>query len=298
MLRYVWVSASLGRPPAQAEIRPFSSVPSPREALQTFSAVVITGGSSGIGKSFIELAAKLEPGLQFCNLSRTAPVIKQEKLKLCHFGCDLGRPESVAKAAEEVESFLTTALPAGRVLLINNSGFGSYGAFPEPNLSHQLEILDVNIRGLVDLTGRLLPLLKKRGGVVVNVASTAAFQPTPFMATYGASKAFVLHWSLALNQELKGSGVSTLVVCPGPTATSFFRRAGLSERTADADASSMSVDDVVMQSFEALAAGRSLVVTGWKNKITAFGGGIAPKRLGTWLAAKVIGRYRMRRVSR
>ena len=272
------------------------SVPSPREALQTFSAVVITGGSSGIGKSFIDLATNLVPGLPFCNLSRTAPIIKNEKLKLCHIACDLGQPAAVAKAAAEVESFLSQTLPAGRVLLINNSGFGSYGAFPEPNLSHQLEILDVNIRGLVDLTGRLLPTLKKRGGVIMNVASTASFQPTPYMATYGASKAFVLHWSLALNEELKGSGLSTLAVCPGPTSTEFFRRAGLGERTVTSSLS-MSVDDVVMQSLEALAAGRSLVVTGWKNKLSAFGGGMAPKRLATWIAAKVIGRYLLQRVA-
>jgi uncharacterized protein len=272
-------------------------VPSPREALQTFSAVVITGGSSGIGKSFIELGAKLVPVLQFCNLSRTAPVIKSEKLNLCHLTCDLGQPASIAKAAEEVESFLAHTVPTGRILLINNSGFGSYGSFPEPNLSHQLEILDVNIRGLVDLTGRLLPTIKNRGGVIMNVASTAAFQPTPFMATYAASKAFVLHWSLALNHELKGSGVSTLAVCPGPTSTQFFRRAGLKERTS-ADSLSMSSEDVVVQSLRALAMGRSLAVTGWKNKISAMAGGMSPKRLATWVAAKVVGRYRMRRVAR
>jgi short-subunit dehydrogenase len=289
---------ALGRPPAKAEIFPLNKlVPSPREALQTFSAVVITGGSSGIGKSFIELAAKLEPRLQFCNLSRTVPLIKNEELNLCHIACDLGRPESVAAAAEEVESFLGRALPAGRVLLINNSGFGSYGHFPEPNLFHQLEMIDVNVRGLVDLTGRLLPLLRKRGGVIMNLASTAAFQPTPFMATYGASKAFVLHWSLALNQELKCTGVRSLVVCPGPTATQFFRRAGLKQRS-QADSLSMSSEDVVMEALRALAAGRSLVVTGWKNKISAIAGGMTPKRLAAWFAAKVIGRYRLRRVAR
>ena len=270
-------------------------MPSPREALQTFSAVVITGGSSGIGKSFIELGAKLVPAACFCNLSRTAPVIKKDKLKLCHIRCDLGEPGSVGKAAAEVESFLAQTVPTGRILLINNSGFGSYGSFPEPNLSHQLEMVDVNVRGLLDLTGRLLPILKKRGGVILNVASTAAFQPMPFMATYAATKAFVLHWSLALNHELKGTGVSTLAVCPGPTSTPFFRRAGLNERTT-VDPLSMSSDDVVMQSLQALAAGRSLVVTGWTNKVSAIAGGVSPKRLATWAAAKVVARYLARRV--
>jgi len=283
--------------PPRPKLIPRRLRPSLSEVLQTFSTVVITGGSSGIGKSFIELGAKLGPELQFCNLSRTAPVIKNTQLNLCHIPCDLGRAESIAEAVMRVESYLMQTVPTGRIILINNSGFGSYGYFPEPNLSHQLEMLDVNIRGLVDLTGRLLPTLKTRGGVIVNVASTAAFQPTPYMATYAASKAFVLHWSLALNQELKGTGVSTLAVCPGPTSTQFFRRAGLKERTV-ADSMSMNSEDVVIQSFRALAAGRSLVVTGWKNKLTAAVGGMSPKPLATWVAAKVVGRYRLRRVAR
>lgn len=193
--------------------------------------------------------------------------------------------------------FLEREVPAGRVLLINNSGFGSYGYFPEPNLSHQLEMLDVNIRALVNLTGLLLPTLKARGGAIVNVASTAAFQPTAFMATYGASKAFVLHWSLALNQELRGSGVRTLAVCPGPTATQFFVRAGLAQGSV-ADSLSMSCEDVVLESLTALGRGRSLVVTGWKNKVSALAGGMAPKRVAAWVAAKVVGRFRMRQVKR
>ena len=272
-------------------------MPSPREALQTFSAVVVTGGSSGIGKSFIELAGKLRPELEFCNLSRTAPVIKNEQLKLCHIACDLGRADSVASAAMEVENFLSRTLPAGRVLLINNSGYGSYGVFPEPNLSHQLGMIDVNVRGLVDLTARLLPTLKKRGGVIISVASTAAFQPTPYMATYGATKAFVLHWSLALNEELRGTTLRTLAVCPGPTATQFFQRAGLKEGSVAASLS-METEDVVLQALHALAAGRSLVVTGWKNKLSAFAGGMSPIRLAAWTAAKLIGRYRMQPVAR
>jgi uncharacterized protein len=272
-------------------------VPSRREALQTFSAVVLTGGSSGIGKSIIELAVRLNPELQFCNLSRTAPLINLAELKLRHIPCDLSDAAAVERAAGEVETFLKREVPTGRVLLINNSGFGSYGYFPEPNLSHQLGILDVNVRGLVQLTGLLLPTLKARGGVVMNIASTASFQPTPYMATYGASKAFVLNWSVALNEELRGSGVSMLAVCPGPTSTQFFRRAGLKERTV-ADTLSMDSETVVLQAFDALATGRVVVVTGWKNKLSAFAGAITPKALATRIAARVIGRYRLRQVAR
>lgn len=216
---------------------------------------------------------------------------------LCHIACDLASPTEVEQAAVEVEAFLKREVPAGRVLLINNSGFGSYGHFPKPNLEHQLGLLDVNIRGLVHLTGRMLPTLRSRGGAIINLASTAAFQPTPYMATYGASKAFVLHWSLALNAELRGSGVRVLTVCPGPTATQFFRRAGL-QKGSVADGLSMSSEQVVTASLKALAAHRSLVVTGWKNKISAVAGGMAPKVLATWIAEKVIGRYRLQQVPR
>lgn len=237
----------------------------------------------------------MAPGVRICNLSRSVPEMESAQLKLRHMPCDLSDAMAIERAAGDVLSWLSREVPAGEVLLINNSGFGAYGCFPEPNLRHQLELLDVNIRGLVDLTGRMLPVLRERGGAIMNIASTAAFQPTPFMATYGASKAFVLHWSLALNEELKGSGVRAIAVCPGPTATQFFQRAGLKKGSV-AGSLSMSAENVVEQALRALAAGRSLVVPGWKNRISAAMAGMAPKRLVTWVAAKVIGRYRVSQV--
>ena len=272
-------------------------MPSPRDALQTFSAVIVTGGSSGIGKSFIELGAKLNPGLQFCNLSRRVPDIKISGLRLNHFPCDLSRAADIERVVPELLAFLAQAVPAGLVLLINNSGFGSYGRFPEPDLGHQLEMLDVNIRGLVQLTGQLLPLLQARGGAIINVTSTAAFQPTAYMAAYGASKAFVLHWSLALNEELQGSGVRALAVCPGPTATEFFRRAGLQSGSV-ADSLSMSVESVVLASLQALAAGRSQVVTGWKNRVMVFFSSKLPKPFVARMGALVLARFRLKQVRR
>lgn len=272
-------------------------VPSLSEELNSYTSVVVTGGSSGIGKSFINLAAKLNPDLVFCNLSRRDPAIKNIEKKLNHFPCDLSRADETGRVAGAVNVFLRREVPAGRVLLINNSGFGSYGRFPEPNLAHQLEMLDVNVRALVQLTGRLLPLLRERGGAVINVASTAAFQPTPFMATYGASKAFVLHWSLALNEELRGSGVRTLAVCPGATTTEFHVRAGL-RKGSGAESLGMSCEEVVMIALRALAAGRSQVVTGWKNKLAAWAGSLPPKPLAARIAAKVVARFRLKQVQR
>jgi len=270
-------------------------MPSPDAAIFGFSAVVITGGSSGIGKSYIELLAKLRPELAFCNLSRRKPDIINTKLKLSHISCDLSQPAQVLSALLEVRTFLEREAPSGKILLINNSGFGIYCRFPEPGGDQQLEMLDVNVRALLQMTADLLPVLKARGGAIINIASTAAFQPTPYLATYGASKAFVLHWSLALNEELRGSGVSVLAVCPGPTSTDFFRRAGL-EKDSVPNMFGETSEKVVLTSLRALGAGRSMVVSGWKNKLMTAAATKLPKPLVARIARIALARYRMKQV--
>jgi short-subunit dehydrogenase len=115
------------------------------------------------------------------------------------------------------------------------------------------------------------------------------------MTTYGATKAFVLHWSLALNEELRGTGVRSLVVCPGPTATEFFRRAGLKAGSV-APALSMTSEAVVALALKALAAGRAQIVTGWKNKSYTFVSSKLPKPLVARIGAKVLARFRLKQV--
>jgi len=270
-------------------------MPTPDAALKNFSAVIITGGSSGIGKSFIELCAKVRPDLAFCNLSRRAPAISTiTQLNLRHIACDLSKPEQVERALAGIQDFLTQQAPTGRILLVNNSGFGFYGRFPEPGVAAQLEMVDVNVRAVVHLTGALLPALKARGGVVMTVASTASFQPTAYLDTYAATKAFVLHWSLGLNEELRGTGVSALAVCPGPTSTDFSRRAGLGENPAPR-ALGQTSEQVVMASLRALASGKSLVVSGWMNKLAVAIVTKLPKPLAARLTARFMARYRRRR---
>jgi len=270
-------------------------MPTPDAALNSFSAVIITGGSSGIGKSFIELCSKMRPGLAFCNLSRRAPVITGTQLNLRHVACDLSKPADVESAVSAIGDFLAREAPAGRILLVNNSRFGVYGLFPEPGIAQQLEMVDVNVRAVLHLTGALMPAMKARGGVIVTVASTAAFQPTAYLDTYGATKAFVLHWSLGLNEELRGTGVSTLAVCPGPTSTEFFRRAGLAEGSVP-DALGETSEQVVMASLRAIAAGKAMVVSGWKNKLQAAVVTKLPKPLAARLAAAVLARTRKSRM--
>jgi short-subunit dehydrogenase len=271
-----------------------SIVPSPSEALQPFSAVVLTGGSSGIGKSFIELGQKLRPELIFCNLSRRPPdknISPNAEKSLNHFSCDLSVAAEVERAAGEVHGLLTRAAPKGEILLINNSGIGAFGRFPEPDLEHELRMVDLNVRAVVQLTGLLLPLLRARGGAVMNIASTVAFQPTAFCATYGATKAFILNWTVALNEEFRGSKVRAIAVCPGTTRTDFFRRAGVGMGSAEAFA--MSSEAVVTEAFHALGQRKPLVVTGWKNKLLAFAGARASKAFAAKMSAKVLARTRL-----
>jgi short-subunit dehydrogenase len=259
------------------------------EALKGFTAVIVTGGSSGIGKSFIKLLQNVQPTLLLCNLSRRSPDIFSGELKLRHVTCDFGQSGQIVQGVGAVLSILNHEKPEGRVLLINNSGYGSHGRFLEADLGNELGIIDVNIRALVEITGRLMPTLKARGGAIINVASTAAFQPTPLLATYGASKAFVLNWSLALREELKGSGVRVLAVCPGPTATGFAQRAGVKSGSVPGGLGH-SPDDVAKVSLRALAAGRAFVICGWRNRLTAAFAWLFPTTWVTAIAMRVIGR--------
>jgi uncharacterized protein len=270
-------------------------MPSPKTALTNISAVVITGGSSGIGKSFIELCGRLRPELVFCNLSRRKPDIGNSQLKLRHVSCDLSDPAEVERGIAEVADFLAVDAPTGRILLVNNSGFGVYGLFPRPDAGQQLGMIDLNLRAVVQMTAALMPTMKARGGVILTVASTAAFQPTPFLGTYGATKAFVLHWSLALNEELRGTGVSTIAVCPGPTSTEFFRRAGFANNVVPGMFDQTS-EKVVLASLRAIAAGKPMVVSGWTNKLVAAFVTKLPKPFAARLAGMTLARYRMKQV--
>jgi short-subunit dehydrogenase len=268
-------------------------MPTVPETLRSFVAVIVTGGSSGLGKAFIEHAAKLNSVARICNLSRNKPDINLTEHRLRHIACDLEKSLDVTAAAAAVLAWLREAAPTGRVLLINNSGFGSYGKFPAPALEHQLGMLDLNVRAVVHLTGLLLPELRARGGAILNIASTAAFQPTTYMATYGATKAFLLHWSLALNEELRGSGLCVLAVCPGPTATQFSQRAGMQFGSVP-DALSMTCDGVVRETFDALASGRAQVVTGWKNKLLVACSARVPKPLAARGSAVMLKKFRLK----
>ncbi len=261
-----------------------------RKALNGIGQVVLTGGSSGIGRVFIHSIARVEPSLPICNLSRhDSPEFENSVM---HYGCDFSRSVDRRKIFEQLEVDLRKNSTTGRILLINNSGFGAYGAFPHPDLRTCLDMINVNISAVIELTGILLPLIKERGGAILNIASTAAFQPTPYMITYGASKAFLFNWTLGLHEELRGSGVLASAICPGPTKTNFqvragFRKEGLPSRDGQ------TAEEVVGISFEAMIKGKAMVICGLRNRLMAWLAMHSPKVLGTYLAGKLIRQTRL-----
>jgi hypothetical protein len=147
--------------------------------------------------------------------------------------------------------------------LINNAGFGSMGDFLDQDIERELNMIDLNVKALVDLTYRFLPAMReRREGAIINVASTAGFQPVPYMATYAATKAFVLSFSQALWEENRAYGVKVLALCPGVTETNFFEAAQI-ERPPGRVV--QTPEEVVETGLAALARGKSHVVSGWTN---------------------------------
>lgn len=260
---------------------------------ESYSVVALTGGSSGIGLSFIKAILNVNDSLRVCNLSRTIPAEFKDNPRVTHIPCDLtDEGQAWGEAVPQIRSIIESETGTGKVLLINNSGFGSYGAFPMPNPEHHVKMLRLNVEAPLRLTAELLPILKQRGGAIINVASVAGFQPTPYMATYGATKAFLLNWSLALGQDLRESGIQVLAVCPGPTATNFFRAAGF-EKAPLSGFKGQTADEVVEESLHALSRGRSLVVNGTKNKLMVFFTELVPKRLQAPIARIVLKKMRL-----
>ena len=190
--------------------------------------VLITGASSGIGLELAKCFAA--DGCRMILVSRKADALEtlatqlrtEHKVQAQVFTVDLAEPEAPVRLASRLEK-------AGiRVdVLVNNAGFGAQGKFAELDLQRQLDMVQVNVTALLHLTGLLLPaMIKRREGGILNVASTAAFQPGPGMGVYYAFKAFVLSFTEAIAEELTGTGLKISALCPGPTVTNFGKAAG------------------------------------------------------------------------
>jgi uncharacterized protein len=251
--------------------------------------VLVTGASSGIGlelakcfaadKSNLILVARNTAALE----QLAAELRRQHAIEVHVLTADLAQPAAAQNIFDELQ---------GRGIsvdvLANNAGFGLHGAFAELPLARQLEIVQVNVATLVSLTGLFLPGMIGRGrGGILNVGSVAGFLPGPNMAVYYASKAFVLSFSEALFEELRGTPVTVTNLCPGPTESNFSQVAR-SHRARWSQAKKMSAAEVARTGFEDFRARQCLSVPGFKNKLLCR---LAPRLLSRASVRKLVAKY-------
>jgi short-subunit dehydrogenase len=238
---------------------------------------LVTGASSGIGAALarvfaaqgheVALVARREP-----QLGAIADAIAAAGNKKPHvIAIDLARSDSPARIAHEL---LARGLEPA--IVVNNAGFGLFGPAAELERAQQLEMIDVNVRTLTDLSLRWVDSLTRHKGGILNVASLAGFLPGPGMAVYYATKAYVVSFSESLHRELKPKGVRVTVLCPGPVRTEFQRRAGMGEKLPGLLL--RPAEKVAQQGYEAFMQGRPLVVPGLSNKIVASLPRLLPRR--------------------
>jgi uncharacterized protein len=248
--------------------------------------VLITGASSGIGlelarcfandKSDLVLTARNLPALE----KLAVELCEQHQVKVFVVPADLAKPETPQRLFDDLKGRGITV-----DVLVNNAGFGLHGSFAGLPLDRQMEILQVNIAALVQLTGLFLPgMIRAKTGGILNVGSVAGFLPGPNMAVYFASKAFVLSFSEALHEETRDNGVTVTNLCPGPTETNFSVVAR-SHRRRISQAKKMSAAEVASIGHADFRQGKCLSIPGFKNSLmTALTGRILPRTTVRMLA--------------
>jgi len=235
--------------------------------MRTNPIALITGASGGIGLELAKLFARDSHDLalvarSYDKLNFIADDLQQTYgVQVKFYTKDL----SVSSAPEEI--FKALQSEGGNIdVLVNNAGFGWRGEYVKMDIADVLGMIQVNITALSHLTRLFLPgMIEQKRGKILNVASTAAFQPGPMMATYYASKAYVLSFSEALSEELQGTGVTVTAFCPGQTATGFGLRAGFSNKKVLGGILSMDSHTVALDGYKGLMKGKPLVISGWKN---------------------------------
>ena len=240
---------------------------------------LITGASNGIGLELARFHASKGGDLVLVARNKSKlDEIKTELEKKYNISVyTIGKDLSVAKSAQEVYD-QTTKQNIQIDYLINNAGFGDFGMFAESDLDKQLQMISVNITALTALTHLYLPgMIKKGSGKILNVASTAAFQPGPTMAVYYATKAYVLHFSEAIANELKGSGVTVTALCPGATESGFQSAADMHESKLVKGKKLPSAKEVALYGYKAMMNNRTVAIHGIMNYLMANSVRFAPR---------------------
>jgi short-subunit dehydrogenase len=225
---------------------------------------LVTGASTGLGAEFAKLCAA--GGYDVVLVARSAQRLSDLAANLAKTYGVSAHPFPADLADREAPPrIFAQASPAGVDILINNAGFGLRGPFAETGWGRDADLMQVNMVALAHLTKLFVPgMIARRSGRILNIASTAAFLPGPFMALYYASKAFVLSFSEALSNELEGTGVTATVLCPGPTRTEFAAAAGIADSQLF-KGPVMSAAEVAQIGYDAMMAGKSSVIAGARN---------------------------------
>ncbi len=242
---------------------------------------LITGASSGIGAEFARRLASR--GMHLVLVARRKELLEKlaEELHTAHgTKCELIVTDLTGTAPAPAVMALVEEVARRNIqveLLINNAGFGYVGEIETTDVTRVMEMLQLNIGALTELTYRLLPGMMQRGhGAIINVSSVAAFQPVAYMGAYAASKAYVLHFSEALWAEAREKGVTVTALCPGPTRTEFFDVAGAKGWLAKKR--SQSTEEVVRRALRAMEKKKQYTVSGWINYILALAVRLANRR--------------------
>ena len=244
---------------------------------------LVTGASAGLGVEFARRLSKR--GHRLVLAARRKERLEELAKELGNaraLAIDLSKKDAAAKLMADVEANGETV-----DLLVNNAGFGLIGRFAELDARRERQMIDLNVGALTDLCRAVAPaMIKRKSGAILNVASTAAFQPGPKMAVYFATKAFVLSLSEAIHEELKPHGIKVSCLCPGPTRTEFgdvagFGGNGLFDRVA------MTAAEVVETGLKGLDSNDAVVVAGWMNKVTAASTRFAPRSVVRKIAGAI-----------
>jgi short-subunit dehydrogenase len=244
---------------------------------------LITGASAGLGVEFAR---------QFSKRGHRLVLAARRKDRLEALAKELGNARAVAidlsKANAAAKLMADLAAAGDEVeILVNNAGFGLIGRFAELDAKRERQMIDLNVATLMDLCRAVAPgMIERKSGAILNVASTAAFQPGPKMAIYFATKAFVLSFTEALHEELKPNGIKVSCLCPGPTRTEFGDVAGFGGNGAF-DKVAMEAGEVVEAGLNGMDRNRAVVVPGWVNKIGAFSTRFAPRSVVRKIAGAI-----------
>jgi short-subunit dehydrogenase len=250
--------------------------------------VLVTGASSGIGAGFaarfaaegyrVVLAARSVDKMQA--LAKTLQ--ERHRVEVHVIRADLEAPDGAHRLHAELQQRGWTL-----DVLVNNAGYGHFGEFRDSPLDKELAMMQLNMASLVALSKLFLPDLIARRGKILNVASTAAFQPGPYMAVYYATKAFVLSFSEAIAEELAPHGVTVTALCPGPTASGFQDKAAMGRSALVKGKRLPTADEVAAVGYRALMGGRRVVIAGFMNWLMAQSVRFTPRRVVTAMVKRL-----------